>query len=78
MVLSEPPRTWLQRCLVRVVSAVSGFPLANLHDIEEYRARLTALGFTDIRCEDLSKDVFEGFSTFVEDHYGHFSRITAW
>jgi hypothetical protein len=78
MVLCELPRTRLQYWLMRLASAVSGFPLENLHDLEAYRARLLALGYVDVRCEDISEDVFPGFGAFVEEHYQHFQPITAW
>ena len=77
MILSHAPRTWHQRLALRTMSALSGLPLANLHDVVEYQSALRRNGFSEIRCHDVSDDVFAGFGAFVEAHYQTYQAITS-
>jgi hypothetical protein len=49
------------RCVARMLSV----PSSNLVTREEYRRQMECIGYTDIVIEDISMDVFPGFTTFL-------------
>ncbi|KAI8613349.1 S-adenosyl-L-methionine-dependent methyltransferase [Chytriomyces sp. MP71] len=50
---------------LRLFCSMSGVPLVNLCSLEKYRASLLDTGFTDIKIQDVTSDVFPGLRDFT-------------
>ena len=57
----SPLAVFFARCVARILSV----PSSNLVTREEYRTQMERIGYTDIVIEDISVNVFPGFTTFL-------------
>jgi len=59
------PSSTIPAMLSRVIAFILGVPSANLVSREAYRESLERIGFDDIRIEDISPNVYPGFTAFL-------------
>lgn len=60
----------------RWLPLVAGIPKENMITPDHYVRMLEEIGFEDVKLEDISDDVFPGFSQFLESR-GHLWRVFA-
>jgi hypothetical protein len=58
------------------LSRLCQVPKDNLQNIASFRDELEHIGFIDIKIEDISDNMFEGFSSFVVDQYLTLGSLT--